>query len=83
MSVVGGFGMVSTAIWQPIIGGWIDNAREKAAASGLEGDTLELAAGQATLQTNDHLSSDIDCAIYNSTILGTQSQDGCYSPLIE
>jgi putative MFS transporter len=51
MSVVGGFGMVSTAIWQPIIGGWIDNAREKAAASGLTGDALELAAGQATLQT--------------------------------
>ena len=51
MSVVGGFGMVSTAIWQPIIGGWIDSAREKSAASGLTGDQLELAAGQATLQT--------------------------------
>ncbi len=51
MSVVGGFGMLSTAIWQPIIGGWIDKAREKAAATGLQGDALELAAGQATLQT--------------------------------
>ena len=51
MSVVGAFGMFSTAIWQPIIGGWIDNAREKAISMGLEGDALELAAGQATLKT--------------------------------
>ena len=50
MSVVGGFGMVSTAIWQPIIGGWIDSAKEKSAASGLTGDQLELAAGQATFK---------------------------------
>jgi MFS family permease len=51
MSVVGAFGMFSTSIWQPIIGGWIDSAREKATAAGLEGDALELAAGQSTLQT--------------------------------
>lgn len=51
MSVVGAFGMFSTSIWQPIIGGWIDNAREQAAAAGLEGDALELAAGQDTLRT--------------------------------
>jgi MFS family permease len=51
MSIVGAFGMFSTSIWQPIIGGWIDSAREKAAAANLEGDSLELAAGQATLQT--------------------------------
>jgi MFS family permease len=51
MSVVGAFGMFSTSIWQPIIGGWIDSAREKSMAMGLEGDALELAAGQATLQT--------------------------------
>lgn len=50
MSIVGAFGMFSTSIWQPIIGGWIDNARQEAAAAGLEGDALELAAGQATLQ---------------------------------
>jgi MFS family permease len=50
MSVVGAFGMFSTSIWMPIIGGWIDSEKEKAAA-GLEGDALELAAGQATLQT--------------------------------
>jgi len=51
MSVVGAFGMFSTSIWQPIIGGWIDQANEKAAAAGLEGDAMTLAAGQATLQT--------------------------------
>ncbi len=51
MSVVGAFGMFSTSIFQVIIGGWIDNAGEKAAAMGLQGDALELAAGQATLKT--------------------------------
>jgi MFS family permease len=51
MSVVGAIGMFSTSIWQPIIGGWIDSGREKAASLGLEGDAMELAAGQATLQT--------------------------------
>ena len=51
MSVVGAFGMFSTSIWQPIIGGWIDSGKVKAASMGLEGDALELAAGQATLQT--------------------------------
>ena len=30
MSVVGAFGMLSTSILQPIIGGWIDSASEKA-----------------------------------------------------
>lgn len=51
MSIVGAFGMFSTSMWQPFIGGWIDSAREKSMAAGLEGDALELAAGQATLQT--------------------------------
>lgn len=51
MSVVGAFGMFSTSIWQPIIGGWIDAARTTAATAGLEGDALELAAGQDTMRT--------------------------------
>jgi putative MFS transporter len=51
MSVVGACGMFSNAVFQPIIGGWIDSGAEKAAALGLEGDARELAAGQATLQT--------------------------------
>jgi MFS family permease len=49
MSIVGACGMFSTSIWQPIIGGWIDKARVEAQATGLQGDALELAAGQATL----------------------------------
>lgn len=49
MSIVGAFGMFSSAIWQPIIGGWIDSSRAEAAAGGLQGDALDLAAGQATL----------------------------------
>lgn len=49
MSVVGGVGMFSTAIFQPIIGSWIDSARAKGTASGLTGDALELATGQDAL----------------------------------
>jgi MFS family permease len=41
MSIIGGAGMFSTFIWQPIIGGWIDGAK----TDGMS----ELAAGQATL----------------------------------
>jgi len=41
--------MFSTAIWQPIIGSWIDKDKAVHAASGLTGDQLELVAGQATL----------------------------------
>lgn len=50
LSLVGGMGMFSTAIFQPIIGSWIDNHRATFAAAGKTGDELELLAGQATLQ---------------------------------
>ncbi|WP_339923337.1 MFS transporter [uncultured Cyclobacterium sp.] len=50
LSIIGGVGMFSTAIFQSIIGGWIDSARAESSAEGLTGDALELAAGQATLQ---------------------------------
>lgn len=50
MSIIGGIGMFSTAIFQPIIGGWIDTSRATQSAAGLAGDALELAAGQETLQ---------------------------------
>ncbi len=43
--------MFSTAIFQPIIGKWIDSNNATKAAEGLTGDALELAAGQATLGT--------------------------------
>lgn len=51
MSIVGAMGMFSTSIWQPIIGIWIDNANEKAAASGLTGADAELVAGQSALSS--------------------------------
>jgi MFS family permease len=49
MSIIGGIGMFSTAIFQPIIGGWIDSSRAAQSAAGLSGEALELAAGQDTL----------------------------------
>ncbi|MEO6456632.1 MAG: MFS transporter, partial [Ginsengibacter sp.] len=49
MSIVGGMGMFSTAIFQPVIGGWIDSARADNTAKGLTGNALELATGQHAL----------------------------------
>lgn len=49
MSIIGGVGMFSTAIFQPIIGRWIDGERAEKTAAGLAGQALELATGQATL----------------------------------
>ncbi|MEM9141642.1 MAG: MFS transporter [Bacteroidota bacterium] len=51
MSIIGAIGMFMTANMQPIFGGWIDSAREKAMGMGLTGDELELIAGQETLKT--------------------------------
>lgn len=49
LSILGGVGMFSSSIFQPIIGGWIDSNKASAIASGLAGDAADLAAGQATL----------------------------------
>lgn len=49
MSIIGGMGMFSSSIFQPIIGRWIDQARVDNAAAGLTGPQLELVAGQETL----------------------------------
>ena len=49
MSIVGGIGMFSTSIFQPIIGSWIDSSTAEKAANGLSGTALDLAAGQQTL----------------------------------
>ncbi|MEM6629853.1 MAG: MFS transporter [Bacteroidota bacterium] len=49
MSIVGAAGMFSSAIFQPIIGGWIDSNREIAIAN--NAPNVELATGQATLAT--------------------------------
>jgi len=51
LSLVGGMGMFSSFIFQPIIGRWIDSDRAEMAAQGFTGDELELMAGQATLGT--------------------------------
>jgi len=50
MSLLGGIGMFSTAIFQPIIGNWIDSSRAENSTQGLSGEALQLAAGQDTLQ---------------------------------
>ncbi len=50
MSVVGAMGMFSTSMWNPVIGRWIDEGRVRAAANGLTGAELELAAGQETMK---------------------------------
>lgn len=50
MSIIGAVGMFSTAIFQPIIGSWIDGSMAEYKDQGLSGTTLELAAGQDTLE---------------------------------
>ncbi|NQD69378.1 MFS transporter [Sphingobacterium shayense] len=49
MSVIGGVGMFSTSIFQPIIGRWIDQSKEAVSQSGVEVANVDLAVGQATL----------------------------------
>ncbi|MBM3401143.1 MAG: MFS transporter [Bacteroidetes bacterium] len=49
LSILGGIGMFSSSMFQPIIGGWIKNNKRVAEAQGLAGDAADLAAGQATL----------------------------------
>jgi hypothetical protein len=49
MSLIGGAGMFSVSMWNPVIGGWLDAAKKEALAKGLSGADAELAAGQAAL----------------------------------
>lgn len=54
MSIVGAMGMFSSAIFQPIIGGWIDTNKalgEAKIAAGETGINLDLFTGQETLKT--------------------------------
>jgi hypothetical protein len=49
MSMIGGAGMFALSLWNPVIGGWIDSAREKANATIVAGVDPELIAGQSVL----------------------------------
>lgn len=51
MSLMGGAGMFSVSMWNPVIGGWLDDAKKDAIENGLTGEAVELVAGQATLQS--------------------------------
>ena len=49
MSLVGGAGMLSTAIWQPVIGSWLDEEKQIALNSGVSEEAAQVLAGQAAL----------------------------------
>jgi len=49
MSMIGGAGMFALSLWNPVIGSWIDSAREKANAAAVTGVNPELVAGQSVL----------------------------------
>ena len=49
MSVIGGAGMFGLSIWNPIIGSWIDEARQLAQSSGVAPAEVELVTGQSVL----------------------------------
>lgn len=51
MSLVGGAGMFSMVIWNPVIGGWLESAAATAKNQGLEGAAADIASGQAVLST--------------------------------
>ena len=49
MSLIGGAGMFGVSIWNPVIGGWLDSAKQKALAAGETLEQAEFIAGKATL----------------------------------
>jgi len=49
LGVMGAAGMFATGIWQPVIGTWLDSAKEKAMTSGIGEEEASVIAGQATL----------------------------------
>jgi len=49
LSILGGIGMFSSSIFQPVIGRWIQENKVVAETKGLVGDAADLAAGQSTL----------------------------------
>ena len=51
LSLVGGAGMFSMSIWNPLIGGWLEEASAAGEAAGLTGIEAEVAAGREVLET--------------------------------
>lgn len=51
LSMMGGAGMFAVSMWNPVVGGWIDSAKEKALESVTTGSDPDLIAGQAVLST--------------------------------
>ncbi|TQV84368.1 MFS transporter [Aliikangiella coralliicola] len=49
LSVLGGAGMFAVSLWNPVIGSWIDNARENISAVTNSGVQTELLVGQQVL----------------------------------
>ena len=51
MSLIAGVGMFAVSLWNPVIGGWIDGAREAAMQVASSPEEIERLAGQGTLQS--------------------------------
>lgn len=51
LSLLGGAGMIGLSAWQPVIGGWLDEARQTAITSGTTDAEADIVAGQAALST--------------------------------
>lgn len=49
MSLIAGVGILAVSIWNPMIGSWVDSARQQAEAQNLTGAAADLVAGQAAL----------------------------------
>lgn len=49
LSIIGGVGMFSTSIFQPIIGSWIDNSRNSIIQTTGQVENLDLLVGQSTM----------------------------------
>ncbi len=50
LSLLGGIGMFSMVVWNPVIGGWLEEATAAATAIGATGAEADLIAGRETLQ---------------------------------
>lgn len=51
MSIVGGAGMASVAVWSPIVGGWVDTAQAEASAAGASEAEISALVGPEVLQS--------------------------------